>query len=94
MGRHIIERLIVSVPVLLGVLLIGFLLLQVVPSDPAAVIAGPTASQDEIDRIREALGLNEPLWYQFGNRAISAAPSSATPPSPTNSWPRSARRSS
>ena len=67
MGRHIIERLIVSVPVLLGVLLIGFLLLQVVPSDPAAVIAGPTASQDEIDRIREALGLNEPLWYQFGN---------------------------
>ncbi|MET4701292.1 glutathione transport system permease protein [Constrictibacter sp. MBR-5] len=70
MGRHIIERLIVSVPVLLGVLLIGFLLLQVVPSDPAAVIAGPTASQDEIDRIREALGLNEPLWYQFGNYIV------------------------
>lgn len=67
MGRHIIERLVVSVPVLLGVLLIGFLLLQVVPSDPAAVIAGPTATQDEIDRIREALGLNQPLWYQFGS---------------------------
>jgi ABC-type dipeptide/oligopeptide/nickel transport system permease component len=62
MGRHIIERLIVSVPVLLGVLLIGFLLLQVVPSDPAAVIAGPTASQDEIVRV---------LQGDFGRSFIS-----------------------
>ncbi len=66
MGRHIVQRLLLSVPVLFGVLLIGFLLLQVVPTDPAVVLAGPMASQDIIEAIRQDLGLNEPLWYQFG----------------------------
>ncbi len=56
----------ISFPVLLGVLLIGFLLLQVVPTDPATVVAGPTATKAEIDAIRNDLGLNEPLWVQFG----------------------------
>ena len=56
----------ISFPVLLGVLLIGFLLLQVVPTDPAVVVAGPTATKAEIDSIRQELGLNEPLWIQFG----------------------------
>ncbi|BBK36878.1 peptide ABC transporter permease [Allostella sp. ATCC 35155] len=66
MGRHIVQRLLLSVPVLFGVLLIGFLLLQVVPTDPAVVLAGPMASQDIVDAIRRDLGLDEPLWYQFG----------------------------
>ena len=65
MGRHIIQRLLLSVPVLFGVLLIGFLLLQVVPTDPAIVLAGPMATPDVIEKIRTELGLNEPLWYQF-----------------------------
>lgn len=65
MTRHIVERLLVSVPVLFGVLLIGFLLLQVVPTDPATVLAGPTASAEDVARIRESMGLNEPVWYQF-----------------------------
>jgi peptide/nickel transport system permease protein/oligopeptide transport system permease protein len=37
----------------------------VVPTDPATVLAGPTASKDEVDAIRAAMGLNEPLWVQF-----------------------------
>jgi len=65
MGRHIVHRLLVAIPVLFGVLLIGFCLLQVVPTDPATVLAGPTASKDEVDAIRAAMGLNEPLWVQF-----------------------------
>ena len=65
MLRHIIERLLISIPVLFGVLLIGFLLLQVVPTDPAIVAAGPTASQEDVERIRQAMGLNEPVLYQF-----------------------------
>ena len=56
----------ISFPVLLGVLLIGFLMLQVVPTDPATVVAGPTATKAEIDAIRNDLGLNQPLWVQFG----------------------------
>ncbi|MGE0719583.1 MAG: ABC transporter permease [Alphaproteobacteria bacterium] len=65
MARHIVQRLLLSVPVLFGVLLIGFLLLQVVPTDPAVVLAGPLATADVIEAIRQDLGLNEPLWYQF-----------------------------
>jgi len=66
MARHIAHRLMISLPVLLGVLLIGFLLLQVVPTDPATVVAGPTATKAEVDAIRNELGLNQPLWVQFG----------------------------
>lgn len=65
MARHIIQRLLVSIPVLFGVLAIGFVLLQMIPTDPAAVLAGPTASPAEIESIRESMGLNEPLLYQF-----------------------------
>jgi len=65
MLRHIAHRLLISIPVLLGVLFIGFLLLQVVPSDPAIILAGPEATEADIERIRERLGLNRPLIVQF-----------------------------
>jgi ABC-type dipeptide/oligopeptide/nickel transport system permease component len=56
----------ISLPVLFGVLLIGFLLLQVVPTDPATVSAGPSATQADIEAIRQQMGLDQPLWVQFG----------------------------
>ncbi|CAM5772174.1 ABC transporter permease [Bosea minatitlanensis] len=65
MLRHTLQRLLLVLPVMLGVLLIGFLLMQVVPTDPAQVRAGPTATQDVVQAIREELGLNQPLWKQF-----------------------------
>ena len=55
----------ISLPVLLGVLLIGFLLLQVVPTDPATVMAGPTATRADVEAIRVSMGLDQPLWLQF-----------------------------
>ena len=51
-------------PVLLGVLLIAFLLIQVVPADPAAIRAGPTATADVVAAIRADLGLDQPLPVQ------------------------------
>jgi len=66
MLRHTLQRLLLVLPVLLGVLLIGFLLMQVVPTDPAQVRAGPTATQDVVQAIRQELGLDQPLWKQFG----------------------------
>ena len=66
MARHIAHRLVISLPVLLGVLLIGFLLLQVVPTDPATVSAGPSATKADVEAIRQAMGLDQPLWTQFG----------------------------
>jgi ABC-type dipeptide/oligopeptide/nickel transport system permease component len=65
MARHIAHRLTISLPVLLGVLLIGFLLLQVVPTDPATVVAGPTATKAEVDAIRKDMGLDQPIYVQF-----------------------------
>ena len=65
MARHIAQRLMISLPVLLGVLMIGFLLLQVVPTDPATVVAGPSATKAEVEAIRQQMGLDRPLWVQF-----------------------------
>ncbi|WP_160122591.1 ABC transporter permease [Rhodovarius lipocyclicus] len=66
MARYALRRVLLAVPVLLGVLLIGFFLMQVVPTDPAVIRAGPQATQEVVDAIREELGLNRPLWAQFG----------------------------
>ena len=66
MLRHVIHRLALSIPVLLGVLLVGFLLMQVVPTDPATVRAGPMASADVVAAIRKDLGLDQPVPVQFG----------------------------
>jgi peptide/nickel transport system permease protein/oligopeptide transport system permease protein len=65
MGKQVVHRLAISVPVLFGVLLIGFLLLQVVPTDPAMVLAGPMATQADVDAIRRDMGLDRPLAHQF-----------------------------
>jgi glutathione transport system permease protein len=65
MLRHGLHRLILAFPVMFGVLLIGFLLMQVVPTDPATVRAGPTATPDVIAAIRADLGLDAPLHHQF-----------------------------
>ncbi|MGE0658931.1 MAG: ABC transporter permease [Reyranellaceae bacterium] len=65
MATYVFQRLVVSFPVLLGVLLIGFLLLQVVPSDPVELLAGPEATDEVRDSIRRELGLDRPLHEQF-----------------------------
>jgi len=66
MLRHALHRIGLAVPVLFGVLLIGFLLMQVVPTDPATVRAGPQATAEVVAAIRAELGLDEPIWVQFG----------------------------
>lgn len=65
MWRNVVQRLLLALPVLLGVLLLGFLLMQVVPNDPAVVRAGPMATVEVIEAIRRDLGLDKPLWVQF-----------------------------
>jgi ABC-type dipeptide/oligopeptide/nickel transport system permease component len=66
MLRHVVNRLLLAFPVLLGVLAVGFLLMQVVPSDPAIIRAGPTATADVVAAIRTEMGLDRPLIVQFG----------------------------
>ena len=59
------QRLLALVPVLFTVAVIVFLILRLTPGDPAAVIAGNNATNEDIDRIREQLGLTQPLFTQF-----------------------------
>ncbi|KAG0940402.1 hypothetical protein G6F31_015159 [Rhizopus arrhizus] len=65
MIRQLLNRLTISLPVLLGVIVVCFVLLQVAPADPAAVIAGPTATADELAQVRQELGLDQPLLVQL-----------------------------
>lgn len=66
MPAYIIRRLVSTLPVMATVGLVVFLLLHLAPGDPAAVIAGDGADSSEIARIHASLGLDRPLWVQFG----------------------------
>src|SRR6195952_3740410 len=61
----VIRRVLSTIPVMLVVALVVFLLLHLSPGDPAAIIAGENANQEDIDRIRATLGLDRPLVVQF-----------------------------
>ncbi len=65
MVTYIVRRLILLLPVLLGVSLVSFGLLQLVPGDPALILAGEEATEEVLARIRHEYGLNQPLPVQF-----------------------------
>lgn len=62
---YVFKRILAVIPVLGIVAVIVFLLLHLSPGDPAALIAGDTASSDDVERIRKLLGLDRPLLEQF-----------------------------
>ena len=66
MFAFLVKRIAATVPVLLIVAVLVFLLLRLTPGDPAAIIAGDAASPENIAKIRENFGLDKPLPVQFG----------------------------
>jgi peptide/nickel transport system permease protein len=65
-GRYVARRLAAAVPVLLLVTLISFAVMDLVPGDPAVVMAGVGASADQVQRIREQFGLDAPFVVRLG----------------------------
>ena len=65
MARYLVRRLLLTIPVLLGVATLVFALIHLVPGDPAQAMLGEGASQEEVDRLRTALGLDRPLLEQY-----------------------------
>lgn len=65
MLRYIFKRILMMIPVLLGVLFLVFTMNEISPGDPAAMIAGDAASVEVVEQIREDLGLNKPLPVRF-----------------------------
>ena len=63
--RFVTKRLVFMVPMLLGIVFLVFLLLKVTPGDPARQIVGLRASQQELQQVREKLGLNDSVFTQY-----------------------------
>ena len=66
MLRFLVRRLLLTLPVLLGVATLVFALIHLIPGDPAQAILGETASAEEVAALREKLGLDRPLLEQYG----------------------------
>lgn len=67
MLRHILRRLLLAIPTMFVVVTIIFLLVRVIPGDPARAALGDYASEDAVQNLREQLGLADPLWQQYLN---------------------------
>ncbi len=66
MAQYALRRLLLLVPQTLGIVTLIFVVFRLVPGDPALIIAGPGATQTQVDTIRHDLGLDQPLWSQYG----------------------------
>ncbi len=66
MAKQIITRILFAIPTLLGVLIVSFLMIRMIPGDPAVLYLGENASQVQLEAFREEKGLNEPMVVQMG----------------------------
>ena len=66
MAAYLLRRLIQAALILLGVTFITFVLLYILPADPARQIAGRSATAETVNNIRIQLGLDQPLYVQYG----------------------------
>jgi len=62
---YIVKRLLLLVPVILGITLITFFVSRVIPADPAQVAAGLEAAPEQVEALRKMMGLDKPLYTQF-----------------------------
>ncbi|ANU14586.1 Dipeptide transport system permease protein DppB [Planococcus halocryophilus Or1] len=65
MLMFILRRLFQTIPVIFGVTIVVFIIMQLVPGDPAVLLAGEGATQETIEALRTQLGLNQPLYAQY-----------------------------
>lgn len=70
--RYIAKRLLWALPVLVGASFIAFILIHLSPSDPARLMLGERAPPEQIEQLRRDLGLNQPLYIQYGEFLFDA----------------------
>ncbi len=66
MSKYIVRRILNLIPVLVGVSLIVFMMVHISPGDPVRIMLGEDASPEEVERLREVYGLDQPLHIQYG----------------------------
>lgn len=67
MFKYLLRRLLLAIPILLAVFTIVFVVVRIIPGDPAEVALGDYASREAVEALRERMGLNEPLIVQYLN---------------------------
>ena len=70
--QYVLQRLLLALIVVLGVTFVVFMIMQIVPGDPARVILGPYASDESVQGLRERLGLDRPFLEQYVNWLANA----------------------
>ena len=71
MWKYVLRRVLMMIPVLIGVTFFIFALLYVTPGDPAQMILGPHATNAELEVLRNEMGLNAPFWVQYKNYMVN-----------------------
>lgn len=67
MFQYVVKRILFTIPVLIGVTFIIFTMMYFTPGDPARMILGDTATETEVEELREEMGLNDPFLVRYGN---------------------------
>lgn len=65
MLRYIIKRVLEILPIIFVVSILSFLFIHFIPGDPARLVAGKDATLQDVQNVREELGLNDPIWKQY-----------------------------
>ncbi len=65
MLKYILKRIVSVIPVLLAVSILVFLMVHLMPGDPARLIAGEMATEEDVERVREKYGYDQPLYVQY-----------------------------
>ncbi|MDR1298741.1 MAG: ABC transporter permease [Oscillospiraceae bacterium] len=65
MVKYIVKRLLLMIPILLGISFMVLILIDITPGDPARLILGTQATQEQVDELREDMGLNDPLIVRY-----------------------------
>lgn len=72
MYQYILRRLLLTIPVVIGVSIIVFGIIRLLPGDPARALAGVQATPEYIEQVRDRYGLNEPIYVQYGKFVAGA----------------------
>jgi peptide/nickel transport system permease protein len=73
MIQFIVRRLLLLVPVLIGILLVTFIIVRLIPGDPCVVMLGEKATQEKCDDFKQRYGLNDNMAVQFGRYLVNMA---------------------
>lgn len=71
MAQYMLRRLLGLIPVLLGIAFLVFMMLRLIPGDPATIMLGERSTDQQRINLRAQLGLDQPLFFNTTARAIS-----------------------